>query len=455
MAPAPGGAVPEAPTYALIVGHNGAGAGEPTLRYADDDAGRFYELVASHADGAWLLTSFDAESQELFEPLVPVAAAPTRAAVLGAMASLRERVAKDVAAGLRPQVYFYYAGHGEIADGSGGYVHLEDGRLTREALSDELLTALEGAWVHVVVDACNAYFLVADDNRAQGVAFSRFEPLPNVGYVLSTSSDARSHEWQSWSGGVFSHEVRSAMVGAADANLDGAVDYRELAAFVAVANESIPQARFRPAFYVQPPRSDLSLPITTQSGLRRTSNLWLDIDSRGRLEVRDRRGLPYADVNKAPGRRLAVWLEPLASYSVRFGGKPFHVPRARPRLTLAMLVPDADDAQPRAQGHRAFQHAFGAPFGQEVVRGYRLGAGALSTGVHPDVELRRHATYGLLGGGGAALVASGILGALTFSAQQDAGASTDELAVATTSAFSVGIGALITAAVLIVQDAGR
>ena len=56
-------------------------------------------------------------------------------------------------------------------------------------------------------------------------------PRENVGLLLSTSSARESHEWSGFESGVFSHEVRSGLYGAADADGDGRVSYAEIAAF--------------------------------------------------------------------------------------------------------------------------------------------------------------------------------------------------------------------------------
>src|SRR6202011_1444656 len=82
------------------------------------------------------------------------------------------------------------------------------------------------------------------------------ELFPNVGFLLSSSAGTDSHEWDEFQGGVFSHEVLSALRGAADADSDGAVSYAELGAFVLKANAAVPNARFRPRFTVHPPHVD-------------------------------------------------------------------------------------------------------------------------------------------------------------------------------------------------------
>src|SRR5436190_1181687 len=65
-----------------------------------------------------------------------------------------------------------------------------------------------------------------------------------VGYVLSSSVSGESHEWSGFESGVFSHEVRSGLYGAADADGDGRITYSEIAAFVARANQGIENNRF-------------------------------------------------------------------------------------------------------------------------------------------------------------------------------------------------------------------
>ena len=72
--------------------------------------------------------------------------------------------------------------------------------------------------------------------------------------MLSSSAAQNSHEWEAYQAGVFSHEVRSALRGAADHDGDGVVTYDELAAFVFTANRSVPNERYRPRFFVRRPQ---------------------------------------------------------------------------------------------------------------------------------------------------------------------------------------------------------
>ena len=68
----------------------------------------------------------------------------------------------------------------------------------------------------------------------------------HIGFLLSSSLSGETHEWAGFEAGVFSHEVRSGLYGAADADGDGRVTYPEIAAFVERANAAIVNQRFRP-----------------------------------------------------------------------------------------------------------------------------------------------------------------------------------------------------------------
>ena len=87
--------------------------------------------------------------------------------------------------------------------------------------------------------------------------------------------------------GVFSHEVRSGLYGAADANGDGQVSYREIAAFIERANAAIPNERFRPEVYAKEPTSGRNL-LDLRTGLAR--RLELDGSSPGHYFIEDARG---------------------------------------------------------------------------------------------------------------------------------------------------------------------
>ena len=400
--------------YALIIGYNGSA--DPTraaLRYADDDAARFFELLAPMVEEAHLLTRFDETSQRIFPATVATARPPTRAQTKSAMQQLRVRMEADADEGISSELYFYYAGHGDVVDGEGS-ITLADGRMTRSDLRQWVLEDSPATVTHLIIDACKAYFLVAGrgpggQREPAAHSFASPEITAGVGYVLSTSNDADAHEWSAISGGVFSHEVRSALLGAADVDGDGSVDYDELAAFVAVANEPIEYPRFRPQYYVQAPSDRRSARVWTASRLSGAGAAVLDPGESGRVSITDERGLRYADAHKAAGVPLRIVLLPPHRYEATWEGRTYALgtPSADTRLSAQPASPAVVVA--RSELHLAFERLFSSPYGPDVVRGFRLARTLEAPVVLDDGEAaaRRGWTGGLLIGG-AALTAAGV-----------------------------------------------
>ena len=272
--------------YAVIVGSNvPTGPDVRPLRYADVDAVGYAQLLEQAGAQVTLLTALDEDTRALY-PKVQPQGAPTRAALYQTLEKIQRAVADDKRAGRPSEVMLVYGGHGGVDHGE-GYVQLADGRLQRSELYKRLLPMVASAdRVHVLVDACKSYFLVFERGAAgtrqkySGHFVDAVGPqlFPNVGFVLSTSSGADSHEWEEYQGGVFSHEVRSALRGAADADRNGAISYAELGAFVRRANQLVPNARYRPEFTVSPPQADLEK-------LRATLLRWPDDATARRLTV--------------------------------------------------------------------------------------------------------------------------------------------------------------------------
>ena len=113
----------------------------------------------------------------------------------------------------------------------------------------------------------------------------------------STSSAKESHEWSAYRAGVFSHEVRSALTGAADVSGDGRVDYSELHAFVAAANSRVEDPRARIDLYVRPPAIDVRMPLVDLRQARFNNYLSVPAGAPAHFYLEDDRGVRYADVN--------------------------------------------------------------------------------------------------------------------------------------------------------------
>ena len=326
--------------FAIVIGNNRPEApSTPTLRYADDDAVATHALLVEAGVRSVLLARLD-EDTERFLPGVAPNGPPRGADFDAAVRQLFTEMRDATARGLAPELLFFYSGHGDVAAGE-GYVMLEDRRLTRGDLH-ALLVASPAVRNHVFIDACKSYFLAFERGPGgQRVPYAEAlapaaEPgsLDRVGFVLSTSSDRESHEWERFQGGILSHELRSALRGGADVNGDGRVTYAELGAFVTTANRAIDNPRFRPDVLVRPPGHDLGQdvlrwtmpppPVRVQGG------------ALGHLYVESARGERILDAHPPAGLALSL-----------------HVPHERPLFvrksdgTAEYIVP-ADQAPSRS-----------------------------------------------------------------------------------------------------------
>ncbi|HEY3493763.1 MAG TPA: hypothetical protein VGK73_03710, partial [Polyangiaceae bacterium] len=84
--------------HVLAIGNNAPFAGgkdaasRSPLRYADDDAAAFTELVGDAADSSELLTAMDRDTQLLFPRLAGAARLPTRERVRAAVSRISSRI---------------------------------------------------------------------------------------------------------------------------------------------------------------------------------------------------------------------------------------------------------------------------------------------------------------------------------------------------------------------------
>ena len=247
--------------FVLVVGCNRPTRPDiATLRYADDDAVRWAMLFRTFGADVELLTDLDAESERLYGADVPLHRSPTHAEVMQSMMRLRGAIERARAEGAHTAFYFVYAGHGDEEDGE-GFVGVADGRLLRREIEEQILAASGADTNHVIVDACRSYYIAYDrgpggrrrpwlDPYFKTGTAARFR---NTGFVLASSSGGATQEWEEFQAGIFSHEVRSGLLGGADADGDGRITYAELAAFVRVANQAVRNDRYRPEILARAP----------------------------------------------------------------------------------------------------------------------------------------------------------------------------------------------------------
>lgn len=367
------GATRRTASYAIVIGNNRADAHQkPNLRYADDDAVATHRLLLEAGVQSVLLTRLDADSRGLHGS-VPRGGPPRMSDVKRVFS---EFSAKMRAAGERGQVtefYFFYSGHGDVVEGE-GYVVLEDQHLKRSQLFD-LLSRSPASTNHVFIDACKSYFLVFD--RGPGGRRSAYTGpqivksvparLDNTGFVLSTSSDRDSHEWERYQGGILSHELRSALRGAADVDLDGHIDYAELGAFLTTANRSIRNPRFRPDFLVRPPGQDLERVVFAWPGHK--ASLQFPGGSWGHFYVETAQGVRLLDAHPAPGQPLALWTPSERPLFVRANsGRTEYVIRSSEPTNVAEIVPSSPEVAARGAVNLALEQLFKSPFSDTDVR---------------------------------------------------------------------------------------
>ncbi len=390
LAGATASAAPEQVSYALIVANNtGLEPRQAPLRYADDDGARYYELFAPRTREAVLLSVMDSETQALHPGLAARTRPPTRTALKEALGRLNARMAEDKARGVHPVLYFVFSGHGKRGPAGEGMVSLLDGPLTRTDLYSQVIAPSAASFIHLIVDACDSYFFVnsrgalpvapAQVQAVQGLLATReLASYPHVGAVLSTSREQESHEWSAIRAGVFSHQVRSALAGAADVNADGRIEYSELSAFVAAANQGVVDVRGRLDVSIQPPALDRSVPLVNLGDKARLGFLLLPAGLEGRLWLEDARGLRVAEFHKERERSLVLGLPLASGYFLHAPGREAPFPLSRPgaMVDAASLAWRENAFASRGAVQDALaEKLFSVPFGPRFYTGYMASLG--------------------------------------------------------------------------------
>ncbi len=400
-------AAPRVERFAIVIGNNHSDRRDTRdLRYADDDAVAMHQLLAEAGVQSALYVTLDAESRQLY-PGLAASGRPRWSALRAQLARVEAAIAAAERAGAETTLLLFYSGHGDVANGE-GYVELEDARLTRTLLRREILERTSADEVHLVVDACRSYFLAFEKGpggrRRAAPLVDRGRARARTGYILSTSSDRESHEWEAFQGGIFSHEVRSALRGAADGARDGSVTYAELGAFLTVANRGIPNQRFRPDFVVRPPGS-LSDELLRWERDGQVQALLLD-RPQGHMVLEGPSGERVLDVHPADGQELLLQLPARRPLFLRLAGGDREFAIAGGGLVrLSALSDGRVRVASKGALHLAFRQLFSAPFSALDVERYReavVSAGAIEP--HAVAHVSRRPAEG---GGSVARTAAG------------------------------------------------
>jgi hypothetical protein len=365
--------------FAIVVGNNRPeDASRQALHFADDDAVAMHTLLREAGVDSILLARFDDDTAGLRNGVGPDGP-PTWTALKAQFDAIVGRMRTATAAGERVEFMLFYSGHGDVERGE-GYVSLEDGRLTRERLYS-LLVQSPAVRNHVVIDACRSYFM-AYERGAGGrrEPYTGAFPIPsnpgdlaNTGFVLSTSSDRESHEWERYQAGIFTHQVRSALRGAADVDRDGHISYAELGAFLNAANAGITNPRFRPDFLVRPPgQSPGSLDVEIFSWPSGEAVVSLDRPDDGHIFVETAQGERVLDVHPEATQFLSVHLPRERPLFVRRSADDteYRIDNSGPAV-LSGLDPERARETGKGALHYALDQLFASPFGTDTVVSYR------------------------------------------------------------------------------------
>lgn len=279
--------------FALVAGTNDGGKKRVRLRYAASDAATFANVLTP-------LGGVRPEDLILLE-------GPGRAAFLEAMEDLRKRIAATEGAGGRSEFLVYYSGH---SDESGlllgeEKVRYADFRARIDAAPARIRLA--------VVDACasGALTRLKGGRRLPAFAVDQSSSLSGNAFLTSSSGNESAQESDRIRASFFTHYLVTGMRGAADLNLDGRVSLSE--AYEFAFHETLSQTEGSQAG-AQHPSYDMRLTGTGDlvlTDLRGTSaGVVLDRSLQGRLFVRSSTGALVAELQKQPGRKVELGLEP-------------------------------------------------------------------------------------------------------------------------------------------------
>lgn len=414
--PAWGAAESSPLVYAVVVGHNDGWGLLPELRFADDDALRFYRLAARLAprENIALLTELDVQTWRSLQqthttppPYLP----PTKKKLHEVIALFKRQIA--VARQAQPNrpvhLYFFFSGHGE----KGYFLLKKKGAQLREAAftAADLRRAFDDSPAtlnSLFIDACKSqslFRLKGPLDKELGPDFStlirkvegqaRKQP---IGVITSTLGDRPAGEARDIGAGYFSHVLISGLSGGADADSDGVVRYGELAAFVSFHTRRI--SGQQPWF--RPPRGKLDAPLVRLE--KRRDVLELPPGLGGHFAIFEAQsGALQLEVHKGeaqhtrlivdPGDYRVIWVK-----SRRFGlqarvkiadgpkvlaARDFTNQVALGALALKGTPPVSAPAEQRVSSFDPAQSGFGQPFSTQVVEMLRVAYSSGQTAVEP------------------------------------------------------------------------
>ncbi|NVJ13312.1 caspase family protein [Myxococcus sp. AM010] len=325
---------------ALVIAHNGSDDPSlPSLRFADDDGVLWAETLQRLGVETTLLVDPDEATRATARPVLAGARPPTPDEVKREVARLRAANLVDHELGRQTDVLLVYVGHGNTDEAGRAYFTLAGGRLDKASLYADVVDPLGANYVHLIVDACRASGVVGSRGGQTDAAVlaelrgmlarEQLATRPTVGAVFAESDDGETHEWSRIRAGVFSHVARSGLMGAADINGDGKVEYSELGAFVTASLQGVKGLPARLSLHAFAPTREPRRPLVGPAPKGPSLPLPAGLEH-SRISVEDSDGRRLADVRRSQEQYVLLRLPERDVYWIR-------TPTQEARITLAEL----------------------------------------------------------------------------------------------------------------------
>jgi len=436
--------------YAVTIGNNEAPHSESdlkTLRFADDDAVRYHELFSSMGQST-LLSVLDQRTQKRYPELVARSQLPTMDNLLRVLDSYGAELKKEVAAGKTVAMFITFSGHSGLGVDGQRYLALADGGITRDVLLDQILRRLPSIPVHLIVDACHAGAVVgirggfdeevegrrvrlasaAHDAWLQQAHLARF---PNVGALVASNATQEAHEWSRIESGVFTHQILSALRGAADVNADGRIEYSEVQAFVSAANSGVMDPRAVAQVVGHPPAVDRRTPLIILDELQGAVRIEGSAENLSHFYLENDGGLRVVDAHHGQNGWISLAVPRGPRYYLRTDDhEAGFATEDTPVVALRSLHFKPRVIASRGSTDEAYRtQLFETPFSVAYYRGFVDSRGLLpveTPAAHTAQMLRtdevtddKSMAIVLLAGASAALVTAGVTGYLALDAKQE------------------------------------
>jgi hypothetical protein len=210
--PPPSPTVPHPFAYGILVGTNVGGAGQQTLRYAEDDARKMADVLRQ------LGRYGDADLRVLVRP--------DNAKLLATVDEIAAKMRAHQAKGEQAVLVFYYSGHARAGSFSLGGEELAVTTLR------EKLRQIPSTLTLVILDACQSgqFARIKGVESAADFSTNSVSRLTTKGIAVMASSTAQelSQESDELRSSYFTHHLIVALRGAADVELPGPLEARIL-----------------------------------------------------------------------------------------------------------------------------------------------------------------------------------------------------------------------------------